>query len=57
MAELSERLKQDIEEACKRAGLTTPTEDLLRALAVLAALGWVWYKKSKAGKQKESKDD
>ena len=57
MAELSEQLKQDIEEACKKAGLTTPVEDLARVLTVLALLGWVWYKKKKAGEQREGKDE
>jgi len=57
MQELNQQLKQDIEEACKKAGLTTPVEDAVKLLSILAILGWVWYKKKKAGEQREGKDE
>jgi len=56
VAELNEQLKADIEEACKKAGLTTPVEDVGSVIAILALLGWVWYKVRKAGEQGDDDD-
>ncbi len=56
MEQLNEKAKQDIEEAAARAGLTTRSMDLFKAIAALAVFGYVWYKARKGGEPKGDSD-
>ncbi len=58
MEELSENVRNEIEEIAERAGVTTRWQDAGRLITSLAFIGWILYKiKKKEAGEIERRND